>query len=158
MVLAGVAGLLLKRGLSDSLKSWGSDSMSVLAYSYFGNLAVSFAVYFLASMGVASIAEMVSKARALERREVTGRRPDFLSLSSVLTRVASMAERGRLNRVTIAVIALLIVEVFEFTNGFGIMTNVYDPFDYLANALGVALAYFVDVVSARVLSVDRVTP
>jgi hypothetical protein len=155
MVLAGVAGLLMKRWLSDSLKSWGSDSMSALAYSYFGNLAVSFAVYFLASMGVASIAEMVCKACALERGEVARRRPDFLSLSSVLASPALMAERGRLNRITIAVIALFVVEGFELTNGFGIMTNVYDPFDYLANALGVALAYFVDVVSVRVSSVNR---
>lgn len=110
MVLAGVAGLLMKR--------WLSDSLSELAYSYLGNLVISFAVYFL----------------------------------------ASIAARARLNRVTMAVIALFVVESFEFTNGFGIMTNVYDPFDYLANALGVALAYVVDVVSARVISVDRATP
>lgn len=55
----------------------------------------------------------------------------------------------------IGVTALFMVESFELTNGFGIMTDVYDPFDYLANALGVALAYFVDVVSARVIPVDR---
>ena len=77
MVLAGVAGLLMKRWLSDSLKSRFSDSMSELAYSYLGNLAVSFAVYFLASMGVASIPEMGYKALALERGEVAGRGPDF---------------------------------------------------------------------------------
>ena len=118
MDLAGVAGLLMKRWLSDSLKSWGSDSMSELAYSYLGNLAVSFAVYFL----------------------------------------ASFAARARLNRVTVAVIALFVVEGFEFTNGFGIMTNVYDPFDYLANALGVALAYFVDVVSACFIPAGPTSP
>lgn len=110
MVLAGVAGLLIK--------GWFSDSMSELAYSYLGNVTVSFSVYFL----------------------------------------VSIAARARLNRVTIAVIALFIAEGFELTNGFGIMTNVYDPFDYLANALGVALAYFVDVVSARVIPVDRTQP
>lgn len=107
MVLAGVSGLLMK--------SWYRDSISELAYSYLGNLAVSFAVYFLASIAV----------------------------------------RPRLNRAAIGVIALVVVESFELTNGFGIMTNVYDPFDYLANALGVALAYFVDVVSARVIPADR---
>ena len=158
MVLAGVAGLLMKRWLSDSLKSWVSDSMSELAYSYLGNLAVSFAVYFLASMGVASIAEMGYKALALERGEVARRGPDIPSISSVLASPASIVARAILNRVTIAIIALFVVEGFEFTNGFGIMTNVYDPFDYLANALGVALAYFVDVVSARVISVDRISP
>ena len=44
----------------------------------------------------------------------------------------------------IAGIALLIVELFELTDGFGIMTNVYDPLDYLANALGIGLAYGVE--------------
>ena len=61
----------------------------------------------------------------------------------------------RLNRVAIAVLALGVVEGFELTNGFGIMTNVYDPLDYLANALGVALAYVVDVVSPGHLSGSR---
>ena len=42
----------------------------------------------------------------------------------------------------IAGIALLIVELFEITDGFGIMTNVYDPYDYLANAVGFSLAFF----------------
>lgn len=110
MVLAGVAGLLMK--------DWFSDSVSELAYSYVGNLAVSFAVYFL----------------------------------------VSIAARARLNRVTLAVIALVVVEGFELTNGFGMMTNVYDPFGYLANALGVALAYLVDVVSAGVIRADPPTP
>jgi hypothetical protein len=110
MVLAGVAGLLMKR--------WFSGSLSELAYSYLGNVAVSFAVYFYSYF------------------------------------LVSILARGRMNRVTIAVIALVIVEGFELTNGFGIMTNVYDRFDYLANALGVALAYLVDVVSARVIPAD----
>ncbi len=110
MVLAGVAGLLMK--------SWFRDSMSELAYSYLGNLAVSFAVYFL----------------------------------------VSMAARARLNRVIIVVITLCVVEGFEFTNGFGIMTNVYDPFDYLANALGVALAYCVDLILARVMPAGSMSP
>jgi hypothetical protein len=106
MVLAGVAGLLLK--------GWFAESLGDLAHSYLGNLAVSFAVYFL----------------------------------------VSIASGSRLNRVTIAVIALLVVEIFELADGFGIMTNVYDPFDYLANALGVALAYFGDVFSARIIRAD----
>ena len=106
MVLAGVAGLLIK--------GWFADPIGELAYSYVGNLAVSFAVYFLVSIPSGS----------------------------------------RLNRVTMAVIALLVVEIFELADGFGIMTNVYDPFDYLANALGVALAYLVDVFSARIIQAD----
>ncbi len=103
MVLIGVAGLLLKR--------WFADSLGELAYSYAGNVTISFAVFFL----------------------------------------VSIAAKARLNRVMIAAIALVVVEGFELTNGFGIMTNVYDPVDYLANALGVALAYGVDAVSARLI-------
>jgi len=110
MILAGVAGLLIKR--------WVSGSLNELAYSYLGNMAVSFAVYFYSYF------------------------------------LVSIFARGRMNRVTIAVIALVVVEGFELTNGFGIMTNVYDSFDYVANALGVALACLVDVVSARVIPAD----
>jgi len=57
----------------------------------------------------------------------------------------------RLKRAWIAVIALLIVEAFELTNGFGVMTNVYDPYDLLANAVGIALAVGVDSVLGRVM-------
>ena len=41
-------------------------------------------------------------------------------------------------------VALLAVDLFEITNGFGIMTNVYDPVDYVANAVGVVLGLAVD--------------
>ncbi len=43
-----------------------------------------------------------------------------------------------------AVAALVVVEAFELTNGFGVMTNVYDRFDLLANAAGVLLALLVE--------------
>ena len=65
--------------------------------------------------------------------------------------LVSLAAGSRLNRFLIGVIALLIVEIFELADGFKIVANVYDPFDYLANALGVALAYLVDVVSTRLV-------
>lgn len=41
---------------------------------------------------------------------------------------------------TAAALALLATELFEASNGFGFMSNTYDSADYLANALGVALA------------------
>ncbi len=50
----------------------------------------------------------------------------------------------RHGRFVTAGIALLIVELFEVTNGFGVMTNVYDPVDLVANAMGVALALVLD--------------
>ena len=106
MVLLGVAGLLMKR--------WLADSIGELAYSYFGNFTVSFAIYFL----------------------------------------VSFAARERLNRIVIALITLIAVESFELADGFGIMTNVYDPLDLLANALGVLLAYCVDLALTRILPPD----
>ena len=70
-----------------------------------------------------------------------------LSASFAVYFLVSIAATPKLTRVMIAGIALLVVELFELTDGFGIMTNVYDPFDYLANALGVGLAYCVDAAS-----------
>jgi hypothetical protein len=43
--------------------------------------------------------------------------------------------------------ALLVVELFEATNGFGVMTNVYDPVDFVANAVGVGLALGLDALA-----------
>jgi hypothetical protein len=44
----------------------------------------------------------------------------------------------RLNRATSVGVALLVVELFEATNGFGVMENTYDPLDSLALAVDVA--------------------
>ena len=65
--------------------------------------------------------------------------------------LVGFAAAPRIQRAWISLIALLIVEAFELTDGFGVMTNVYDPFDYLANALGVALACCVDFISTRTI-------
>jgi len=45
--------------------------------------------------------------------------------------------------------ALLAVELFELTNGFGVMSNVYDSWDYLANALGIGFALVIDLLMNR---------
>lgn len=105
MILAGVAGLLLKR--------WLSFTVSDFVYSYVGNVTISYAVFFL----------------------------------------TNIAAENRLNRFKIVLISLAVVEIFELTNGFGFMTNVYDPFDYLANALGISLAFIVDMISTRIILV-----
>jgi hypothetical protein len=62
-----------------------------------------------------------------------------------------IASENRINSLISALIALTIVESFELTNGFGIMANVYDPFDYLANALGISLAYIIDMISTWII-------
>ncbi len=101
MVLVGVAFLLLK--------GWLRGYTGSLVQSYQGNIAASFATFF----------------------------------------VFALAPIPWLNRLWTAALALAVVEAFELTNGFGVMTNVYDPFDYLANAAGVALACGVDALLAR---------
>jgi hypothetical protein len=96
-----------------------------LVHSYGGNLTASFAFYFQ----VRSIGVLRSP-------------PAVARLTS--SPVAS------------GLIALLVAELFEATDGFfGVMTNVYDPLDYGANALGVAVAVAVDVLAAYVANARK---
>lgn len=60
-------------------------------------------------------------------------------------------ERFRRPRLLAALGVLVAVEAFEFSDGFGVMANVVDPIDLWANAVGVALAVAVDVLTARAL-------
>ncbi len=46
-------------------------------------------------------------------------------------------------------LALGVVQLFEALDGFGVMTNVYDPVDFVANFAGVALALAVDAALDR---------
>ena len=73
-----------------------------------------------------------------------------LSASFAVYYLVALAVTPRLNRLWISVISLSIVELFELANGFGVMTNVYDPFDYVANILGIALAFLVDIISSQI--------
>jgi peptidoglycan/LPS O-acetylase OafA/YrhL len=57
--------------------------------------------------------------------------------------------RRRHARLFAALLALAAVTAFEATDGFGVMTNVYDPLDYLANAVGIGLAIAVDLLTDR---------
>jgi len=43
--------------------------------------------------------------------------------------------------------AVLVVEAFEVTDGFGVMSNVFDPYDLLVNLAGVTAAFAVDHLS-----------
>ena len=68
----------------------------------------------------------------------------FASLGAVL--------RFRYSRLLAAVGVFAAVTAFEVTNGFGVMANVYDPFDIAANAAGIGFAVLVDMGSWRVLT------
>jgi hypothetical protein len=52
-------------------------------------------------------------------------------------------------RLLTAAFALVVVDLFEALDGFGVMANVYDPVDFVANAVGVALALAVDTGLSR---------
>jgi hypothetical protein len=56
--------------------------------------------------------------------------------------------QSRYKRLWAAGLALAAVELFEVFDGFGIMTNVYDSIDLVANAVGVLLALAVDTALA----------
>lgn len=51
----------------------------------------------------------------------------------------------RMGRVLPAVIVLVVVELFEIMDGFGYMVNTYDPYDLIANAVGVVLGFWLDI-------------
>lgn len=64
---------------------------------------------------------------------------------SVYFVVVNVAGRWRNGKVLSALLALAAVNLFEALDGFRIMTNVYDPWDYLANTIGIAVALALDV-------------
>lgn len=65
-------------------------------------------------------------------------------------------EKYRRPRLLAATATLLAVELFEISNGFGVMANVFDRGDLLANALGVGVAVLVDAMTTRpVAPVDK---
>jgi hypothetical protein len=99
LVLLGVLGLVMK----SQLARVGGP----LVQDYGGNVAASFAVFFVLKLPVI---------------------------------------RVRVRFATAAALALLVTELFEVTDGFGFMSNTYDPGDYLANAIGVGLALGVEAI------------
>lgn len=56
----------------------------------------------------------------------------------------------RFRKLVIAGIALLVVELFELTNGFGVMSNVYDRADFVANMVGIGLALSIDIAVSKI--------
>ncbi len=102
-VLLGVGALILKGRYLGPYQA--------VVHSYGGNIAVSFAVYFV---------------------------------------VTHLPFPPRFRRLLTGGLALLVVELFEASNGFGVMTNVYDRIDFVANAVGTVLAFIVDSVTSGI--------
>jgi hypothetical protein len=73
-----------------------------------------------------------------------------VSFALYFAAINATSRYGR-SRLIAAALTLLAVELFEVTDGFGAMENVYDPADIIANAAGVGLAVVVDAATGRVL-------
>ena len=63
---------------------------------------------------------------------------------SVYFLIGIIAKNWKFNKLITAAISLTIVELFEVTDGFGIMANIFDPIDLIANLVGVGLALALD--------------
>jgi hypothetical protein len=50
----------------------------------------------------------------------------------------------RFKKLLVATLTFAAVESFEVFDGFGVMSNTYDPLDLVANAVGIALAFGLD--------------
>jgi len=59
------------------------------------------------------------------------------------------SDHWKQNKLITAILSLTIVELFELTNGFGIMTNTYDTIDLFANLIGIILALAVNQLLTR---------
>ena len=64
--------------------------------------------------------------------------------------LATPISRLKFGKALCAGFALGVVELFEATDGFKVMSNTYDPVDYLANGVGIVLALLLDVMATRV--------
>ncbi|MGE5357519.1 MAG: hypothetical protein ACM3NQ_00765 [Bacteroidales bacterium] len=114
-LLVGAGGLVLK--------GWYSGPADDLIHSYGGNVAASFAVYFWGKLVTVPLGARFVADRA-HREHVSS---------------------PNLPRVLAAGLALLVVQLFEVFDGFGLMANVYDRLDLAANTVGVAIAFALDV-------------
>ena len=65
--------------------------------------------------------------------------------------VINATARFRRPRMVATALTFLAVQLFEVTDGFGVMDNVSDPADVVANTFGIGLAVIVDVVTGRAL-------
>lgn len=85
-------------------------------------------------------------------REVVGSYGGNVAVSFALYFAArNAADRFERPRLLAAAATLLAVELFEATDGFGIMANTFDPVDFVANAAGVGLAVVVDALTAPIV-------
>jgi hypothetical protein len=122
------------------LKHSYAGAGQVLVRSYAGNASVSFALYFAA---LSAATPRVAKAAVPEDPG---------------THVSVPALVARHPRAFAAAAAFAAVAAFEATDGFGVMANTFDAFDFLADAAGIGVGVLIDVASARALAGLKTRP
>lgn len=76
-----------------------------------------------------------------------------VAVSSTLYFAAvSGTQSTRRPRLVAALLTLFAVSAFELSDGFGLMDNVYDPIDLVANAVGVGAAVLLDLLTGWLMS------
>ncbi len=58
----------------------------------------------------------------------------------------NLRPRAKGGRILAASLAFTSVQLFEAFDGFGVMANTYDPMDFIVNAVGIAVAWGLDIV------------
>ena len=105
----------------------------------------------VALIGAAALVLKHSYAGAGERA-VNAHAGNFVVSFALYFAFLGAVLRFRYPRLLAALVVFVVVTAFEVTNGFGVMANVYDPFDIAANAAGIGFAVLIDIVSWRVLA------
>ena len=77
---------------------------------------------------------------------------NFAVSFALLFAAVSGTQRTRRPRLAAALLTLFAVSVFELSDGFGFMANVYDPLDLIANAAGIGLAVLVDLLTSWLMN------
>jgi len=106
---------------------------------------------------------LTGAAGLLFKRYYTGAYPEFVhsylgnfSVSfAVYFLVSIYVEKFNIKKYQIAIAALCVVDLFEITNGFGIMGNVFDPFDFAANLAGILIAISLDYLLKLTRKTDK---
>ncbi len=80
---------------------------------------------------------------------------NFMVSFALYYAAVSATTRSGFKKYTAIIVTLLTVEIFEVTDGFGVMSNVYDMTDLAANAAGVAVAAVLDLATLRLLKKSK---
>jgi hypothetical protein len=109
------------------LKRHYAGPLDEVVHAYAGNLSISFALYF------------------------------YLRFSLGIVDYLRQRFPTRIRKLVAALVAFAAVELFEAFDGFGVMSNTYDPIDFLVNPIGIAFGFWLDTKLGTVRNEDART-